>query len=133
MSYLQGLLNKRLGLKENPRINESIQPKPLLKQEVNEEKEIKTQEIETVETPEPLNPPPQPKKNARGAGRKRITPEEMEKRKKKVVDKYKKQVQDKEIVDEIKQSVTKEELKEEILNHKKKLQLLSDAFDSHDS
>lgn len=125
MSHLQKLLNERLGLREFQKqtvqiINNAPEPSP--------EPRIPEPSPEPV-APEPVIKDPPIIKNPRGAGRKKITPEEKQKRREEILKKLTNAKNDDvQIIEEIKNNSNKAEINEEIKKTKKKLKLLSDSL-----
>jgi protein phosphatase 1E len=127
------MLNRRLGINDDliNRTNQTIKEKEI-KNKIEQPQELKEPEIKEPEIKEPeiKEPPKQKQKNERGAGRKKITSEEIEKRKQLIIKKLSSTSDEKdiEIISDIKNNSSKSDIKEEIKITKKKLKLLSDSL-----
>jgi len=150
MSYLQNLLNRRLGIQEDfiqkrtssgqnsiikkeepreqsePSVKHESPPAGLEVQEeiINKVEEPKQEEKSILES----NTVPKPKRNPRGAGRKKVTKELKEQRKEETVNELTAGQKDLETIQEIKSNASHQEIKEEIKIQKKRLKLLSDSL-----
>lgn len=126
MSYLQSILNQRLGIRNDFR---NVKPdQPEIKKPVEPEQEIKKPVEQEIKNP--VEPPKPKPKNERGAGRKKITPEEKNRRKELIIKKLTSadNEEDVETIKQIKDNASKEEITSEIKATKKKLKLLSDSL-----
>ena len=137
MSYIQSILNKRLGMQKS-----ILETKTTEFNKLNQKKEQITESIkEPAKEPEPVKEPepkqiimaeakPTPKKNARGAGRKVMNKAEIEKRKNMIIKTLTTKGDEKDIeaIAELKNNCNKEEITQEIHDTKRKLKLLSDSL-----
>ena len=134
MSFIESILNRRLGIKED-----FIQSK-ILKKEIINPIQSETERSESAKPglvqevkPEPVQPvqepvQPVPKRNPRGAGRKKITKEYKQAKKEETINQLTEGQKDLDVIKEIKESATPQEIKEEIKTTKKKLMLLSSSL-----